>query len=73
MSGSFRDILKQVAKAHDLNKAVKIIRSAMYLVLNTAVQGGASADNNPAAGIASNIRQPYQEIYYYGDNKRYEV
>ena len=51
-------------------KAVKLISSALYLVLNVVVRGAAGADNNPAAGVASNSGRSYRELCNYGDNKR---
>ena len=60
--GSFRDVLEEAAEAHGVKKAVKIISSALYLVLNVVVRGAAGADNNPAAGVASNSGRPYREL-----------
>ena len=53
-----------------VKKSVKIISSALYLVLNVFVWGAAGADNNTAAGVASNSSWTYRELCDYGDNKR---
>ena len=69
----FHDILKEAAETHGVNKSVKAIISALYLVLNVVVWGTVGADNNPAAGVASNSGCIYWDIYNCGDNKRNSV
>ena len=71
MPGSFCGILKEVAEAHGVKKAVNITSSVLYLVLNVAVWGAAGACNNSAACVASNSGWPYQEFCDYVENKIY--
>ena len=60
--GSFPDVLEKAVEAHGVKKVIKIIRLAMYLVLNVVVIGAASADKNPVAGVASNSGWPYRDL-----------
>ena len=70
MTGISYDVLKDASEAHGIKKSVKIISSAIYLVLNVVIRGAAGADKNPAASVAFNSGWPYQELCNYGDNKR---
>ena len=60
--GSFRDVLEEAAEAHGVKKSIKIISSAMYLVLNVVVGGAARADKNYDAGVASISGRPYEDL-----------